>query len=140
MKKGICENVQGIIIGVFLIAVLLVIPFKFLVWDYPIDRDVWSRLDRAQIMAESEDMSQMVNEAIIGLEARNQISGHCALYFKTPSNDLGMQYEALNNMRERLGRTNTFDKNSVQYQSAIDDLRGTIRELNYIDCWIWHFN
>ena len=72
----------------FLIIFLLAIPFKFLVWDYPIDRDVWSKLDRAQIMAESEDMSQMVNEAIIGLETRNQISGHCALFFKTPSNDL----------------------------------------------------
>lgn len=118
----------------------------YIKWDYPMQRDVWGVLDRAQITAESGDMLKLVQEARTNLEnkenlfGKNQIEGHCALIFKEPSNDLGAQYLAIKNIEKRLQRTNTFDKNSVEYQSAIDDIRGTIRELPYLDCWIWRFD
>ena len=129
-----------IIAGIFLI-------FQYFYWDYPISRDVWDNLDRAQTSAEVETMLIYTNTAINNLENykglfsnKPQTQGHCALIFKKPSNDLSVQYNILQNIRTRLERTMTFDKNGVEYQTAIDDIRGTIRELPYIYCWVWHFD
>ena len=139
--KKICS-----LINIFIFIAILSFPVYYVSWKYPLERDVWGKLDRAQISAESEEMYQLVNEAIISLEnkksliaRKSQSEGHCALIFKKPDNSLEMQYTALYNIRKRLNRTNSFDKHSVEYQAAIDDIRGTIREVPYIDCWIWHF-
>jgi len=92
-------------------------------------------------------MYKLVDYAITTLENRNgiiskkpQTEGYCAMWFQQPANSLGMQYTAMKNIRTRLERTNKFDKNSVEYQAAIDDIRGTIRDLPYLDCWIWHWS
>ncbi len=134
------------LVNIFIVIAILIFPVYYISWTYPLERDVWGKLDRAQISAESEEMYQLVDEAIISLENKKsliyrkpQSKGHCALIFKKPDNSLEMQYTALYNIRERLNRTNSFDKYSVEYQAAIDDIRGTIREVPYIDCWIWHF-
>jgi len=133
-------------INILIVIAILSFPIYYVSWKYPLERDVWGKLDRAQISAESEEMYKLVDEALISLEnkksliaRRSQSEGHCALIFKKPDNSLEMQYIALYNIRERLNRTNSFDKHSVEYQAAIDDIRGTIREVPYIDCWIWHF-
>lgn len=140
---------KSIIVVLILLLVLSIVGgiYYYLNWSYPISRDVWDKLDRAQVSAESEDMLIYVNQAIQGLEVRKglfsnrpQTEGHCALIFKKPSNDLSAQYQILKNIRTRLERTNTFSKTSVEYQSAVDDIRGTIREVPYLHCWWWHFD
>jgi hypothetical protein len=132
--------------NLLLIIAILIHPTYYIAWQYPLERDVWGVLDRAQISAESDDMLRLVNIAINNIENKRslfsgypQTEGYCALIFQKPENSLEMQYTAMSNIRKRLQRTDTFDKNSVEYQVAIDDIRGTIRELPYIDCWIWHF-
>ena len=132
--------------NVLLLIAILIYPAYFIAWEYPQRRDVWGILDRAQISAESEEMYDLVDYAITTLENRKglisgrpQTEGYCAFYFQQPDNSLEMQYTAIKNIRTRLERTNSFDKNSVEYQTAIDDIRGTIRELPYLDCWIWHW-
>lgn len=144
-KKSKVKKVFSLV-NVLIVIAILSFPVYYISWQYPLERDVWGKLDRAQISAESEEMYRLVNEALISLENKNsliarksQSEGHCALIFKKPDNSLDMQYTALYNIRKRLDRTNSFDKQSVEYQSAIDDIRGTIREVPYIDCWIWHF-
>jgi len=142
-----CSGRKWLVVIVVLSTIMIAFGITyFLSWGYPINRDVWDVLDRAQITAESEDMFNLVDKAIVELEVRKglfsgkpQTEGHCAWIFKKPSNSLDAQYLALKNIRTRLKRTNTFSKSSVEYQSAIDDIRGTIRELPYLDCWIWHF-
>jgi len=132
--------------NILLLIAILIYPAYYVMWEYPQQRDVWGILDRAQISAESEEMYRLVDYAITTLENRKgiisgkpQTEGYCAFYFQQPANSLGMQYTAMKNIRTRLGRTNEFDKNSVEYQAAIDDIRGTIRDLPYLDCWIWHW-
>jgi len=134
------------LLNLIMVLGILIYPTYYICWKYPLERDVWGVLDRAQISAESEDMLNLVDRAIKNLEDKkslfsgyDQTEGNCALIFQKPENSLEMQYTALLNIRTRLERTNNFDKNSVEYQSAIDDIRGTIRELPYIDCWVWHF-
>ena len=135
------------IMVMLMILLLMVYPFYYLTWKYPLDRDVWDKLDRAELMAESDDILKLVQEARISLKQKkslimrkSQSEGHCALIFKKPSNSLKAQNEILVNIENRLKRTNTFDKYGVEYQTAIDDIRGTLRDLKYIKCWIWHFN
>lgn len=132
--------------NVLLLIAILIYPAYFIAWEYPQRRDVWGILDRAQISAESEEMYRLVDYAITTLENRKglisgrpQTEGYCAFYFQQPDNSLEMQYTAMKNIRTRLERTNNFDKNSMEYQAAVDDIRGTIRELPYLDCWIWHW-
>ncbi len=132
--------------NLLLILAILIYPTYYIAWKYPLERDVWGILDRAQISAESDDMLRLVNIAVNNIENKRslfsgypQTKGYCALIFQKPENSLEMQYTAMLNIRKRLERTDTFDKNDVEYQTAIDDIRGTIRELPYIDCWIWHF-
>ena len=144
-KKSKLKKIFSLI-NVFIVIAILIFPIYYISWQYPLERDVWGKLDRAQISAESEEMYKLIDEAIISLEnkksliaRKSQSEGHCALIFKKPDNSLEMQYTALYNVRERLNRTNSFDKYSVEYQTAIDDIRGTIREIQYIHCWIWHF-
>ncbi len=145
-KKSKLKKIFSLV-NILIVIAILIYPTYYICWKYPLERDVWGVLDRAQISAESEEMYKLVNEAIINLENKKslfsglpQTKGNCALIFQKPVNNLEMQYTALVNIRTRLERTNTFDKSSVEYQSAIDDIRGTIREVPYIDCWIWHFN
>jgi len=129
-KKSKLKKIFSLV-NIFIFIAILSFPIYYVSWKYPLERDVWGKLDRAQISAESEEMYTLVNEAIISLENKKSL--------KKPDNNLEMQYIALYNIRERLNRTNSFDKNTMEYQSAIDDIRGTIREVPYIDCWIWHF-
>lgn len=141
-RKDLPGMILFVCVGLLIFSLIvstLFVSVQLYKWSYPIDRDVWAQLDRAQVSAEADDMLVYVDVAISGLEERDQISGHCALYFKTLNNDLGAQYQSMKNIRSRLERTVLFDKSSVEYQSAIDDIRGTIRELPYNDCWIWHF-
>jgi hypothetical protein len=128
------------------ILLVLVYPFYYIFWTYQLEKDVWDVLDRAQTSADAEYMYKLTSEAISSLEnkkglisGKSQSSGHCALIFKKPSNSLDYQYRIMLNIQERLNVTRTFDKSSVEYQTAIDDIRGTIREVPYLDCWIWHF-
>lgn len=135
------------IANILLIIGILIYPTYYIGWKYPMQRDVWDILDRAQLSAESDDMYNLVNIAIKNIENKRslfsgmpQTKGHCALIFKKPQNSLDAQYIILKNIKIRLERTNSFDKTKQEYQGAIDDIRGTIRELKYLDCWIWHFN
>lgn len=133
------------ILGIIIVPICSI--YYYVSWKYPIYRDVWDKLDRAQTSAEAEDMLIYVTQAINSLQNykglfsdRPQTQGHCAMIFKKPSNDLSAQYRILQNIKTRLERTVAFDKNSVEYQSAIDDIRGTIREIPYLHCWIWHWD
>jgi len=112
----------------------------YLFWDFPMEKEVKSKLKRAQTMAEVETMLPLIREATDYLKFRGQHTGHCALIFKTTDNDLAAQYQALENVEKRLQRTVEFDKNSPEYQQAIDDIRGILREIDFFDCWLWHFD
>lgn len=135
-KKGFVNT----LIIFLVIAWLLFTGVKYVMWDYPMERDVWDNLNRAQTSADTQDMLDYVVEAKEGLAYRDQTAGHCALLFKKPSNDLAAQYKIIENIVSRISDANSFQKTSVQYQTALDDIRGTIREVPRMDCWIWHFD
>ena len=88
-----------------------------------------SVIDRAQVGADLEDIAEYLNMLKTNLEARGMTHGHTALIFKGPSNDLSRNYKAILRLLERIEKLKGEAKNSTTYQVALDDIRGTIREL-----------
>lgn len=116
----------SIFTSILVSAVILV----FLVMTgYGLVRDVDALVDRAQVAADREDMTEYIQELKGNLEERDMTNGHFVLIFKTPANDLALHYKTVNRLLERLESIRDIPKNDTAYQVALDDIRGTIREL-----------
>lgn len=123
----------GITIG---FVVLAGIPAGIAHWL--IYRDIDAVIDRAQVAADRDDMLQYLLKLKTNMESRGMTRGHTALIFKTDINDMGEHYKVVTRIIERLEGMKTLGKSSTAYQVALDDIRGTIRELpNPADGWAW---
>ena len=78
------------------------------------------------------------------MEERGMTEGHAALIFRTPENDMSLIYKAIVSINERLLVVRNLPKDDTTYQVALDDLRGTARELNLfaadwfaVSNWMW---
>ena len=96
---------------------------------YGLVREVDALVDRAQVAADREDMTEYLTELKQNLERRGMTRGHFVLIFKTPANDLALHFKTVNRVLERLHSIKDIPKNETAYQVALDDIRGTIREL-----------
>jgi hypothetical protein len=56
-------------------------------------------------------------------------SGHTALLLKTPATDLALHFQAVNSVIGRLEQIQGLPVDSAAYQTALDDLRGVLREM-----------
>lgn len=98
-------------------------------------KDIGAPLNRAQVAASAEDMDKYMAQVQDGMERNGLTSGHWGFtqmfgVNQNVDNDFGVAYEAVKNIRTRLASIKTFDRNSTQYQVGLDDIRGTIRELD----------
>jgi len=119
------------------IVTVLVVLFITPTW-YSLNYDTDALIDRAQVAADREDMVEYLSKLKHNLETREMTTGHFALVFTTPANDLALHYKALNRILERLQSIKDISKNETAYQVALSDIRGTIRELpNPADDYMW---
>lgn len=109
---------------VSVIAAAILIPA-----GYGLVREVDALVDRAQVAADREDMTEYLTELKQNMERRGMTRGHFALIFKTPANDLALHFKTVKRILERLHGIKDIPKNETAYQVALDDIRGTIREL-----------
>lgn len=96
---------------------------------YKLNRDIEAVAHRAQVAADAEDMLQYMQTLKANMEHHGMTMGYSALVFKQPSNDLSLLYESVNQIISRLEEVKDLPKSDTAYQVALDDLRGTIREL-----------
>lgn len=113
-----------------LVAWIASIPFGVYMW-WQIEQDVGANLDRAIQSSNAEDMKGYLIDARDGMEKWGYTVGHYALIFKTPQNDAALDYRAVNRMIERLDLIEQKPQDSTEYQVAIDDIRGTIRDAEW---------
>jgi hypothetical protein len=97
--------------------------------SYHLNRDLDSVHDRAQIAANPQDMLVYLRTMRDNMMKYGATSGHTALLLKTPANDLALHYQALNSMIGRLEQIQGLPVDSAAYQTALDDLRGVLREM-----------
>ena len=101
-------------------------------------KDIDSYINRAQVAANADRMLGYMLTLRTNMEERGMTKGHYALVFKEPDNDLSLYYQAVNDVISRLETIKDIPSDSVVYQTAMDDLRGIIREFeNPAGNFIW---
>jgi hypothetical protein len=96
---------------------------------YHLNRDLDSVQDRAQIAANPQDMLVYLRTMRDNMVTYGATSGHIALLLKTPATDLALQFQAVNSVIGRLEQIQGLPVDSAAYQTALDDLRGVLREM-----------
>jgi hypothetical protein len=114
--------------GLALLGLLAV--FAFGGWQYyQLNRDLDSIQDRAQIAANPQDMLGYVRTMRDNMMKHAASSGHTVLLMKTPANDLALHFQAVNSVIERLEQIQGLPAESAAFQTALDNLRGVLREM-----------
>jgi len=107
---------------------------------YQYQREIMGYKNRAQVAGNAEDMQEYLKDMKEGMKKNGMTSGHYALIFKHPWNDISRDLKAVNRAIERLDKIKRMNRNSVEYQTGMDDVRGIIRELKLQPtCW-WLVN
>lgn len=107
---------------------ILALTFLVFQW-YGLSKDVDAYIDRAQVAADREDMIDYMQHLKENMQKNDLTEGHFALIFTTPANDLALHFKTVGRILERLHGIEGIPKNETAYQVALDDIRGTIREL-----------
>ena len=97
--------------------------------SYYLDRDLDAVQDRAQVSANPQDMLDYLRTLRDNLEKHQATTGHTALLMKTPATDLALHFQAVNSVIRRLEQIQALPADSAAYQTALDDLRGVLREM-----------
>ena len=97
--------------------------------NYQVSRDIEAVAHRAQVAADAKEMLRYMQTWKVNMESHGMTEGYTALIFKTPSNDLSLLYASVKQIISRLEQIKDLPKSDTAYQVALDDLRGTIREL-----------
>jgi hypothetical protein len=96
---------------------------------FHLNRDLDSIQDRAQIAANPQDMLVYLRTMRDNMVTYGATSGHTALILKTPANDLALHFQAVKSVIGRLEQIQGLPVDSAAYQTALDDLRGVLREM-----------
>ena len=95
-----------------------------------------SVLDRAQVAAESEDCSYWMIRLQENMENGGLRGGYTSLLYHNPDTDVAQTRAAVQNVIQRLRVANGMEKSSPEYQAAMYDCRGIMREIN-VDAFGW---
>ena len=96
---------------------------------YRLYRDTDALLLRAQIAPTGEEMQLCLINLRDNLGKNDMTYGHSAIIFKTPDNDLYLNFFTINSLVTRLDDLRSFRENETAYQIAFHDLRDNIRDL-----------
>jgi len=123
-------------LAVIALVATIVLVIVLISGGYQVNVATEAMMNRAQVSAEMSTMAQNLADVQQGMERYGMTSGYSATIFKTPGNDMALNYQAVVDLKERAESLSTVDQASVEYNVALDDMRGTIREL-YIEAIYW---
>lgn len=138
----------SVAVAIALILWIVSIPVA-LDMNWRIEQDTSAWLDRAQVASNPTDMQMYLLKVKDGMEKHGLTTGNAALFYPTADTDMPLIMEALQRSIDRTEYMKQFNMSSVQYQVALDDVRGQIRELyihaeermwrdNYLFAiWVW---
>lgn len=110
--------------------IFTLVAVSFLIYKgYVLDRDIDSMIDRAQVGADREDMHEYLVQLRKNMDEHGITRGHTALLFRNSRNDLSLTYKGIDRLIERLESIKDIPKNDAAYQVALNDIRGTLREI-----------
>ncbi len=126
----------------FLLTIITVITIivsgVYIHWQ--IERDVISKIDRAEVSGDAKDMNEYLKESKKGMEKWGYTDGHYALIFKTSWNDASKDYRAVKKAIKRTENLMEVNESSTTYQTGMDDVRGIIRDIDFGVYKHWMYN
>lgn len=118
------KGVFGAILVLYIFAIVTVV-FGY----FHIQNEVTGWLNRAQVAADAEQIHTDLVKVKEAMERRNMTKGYAAWLWKTPDNNMEEIYKAVSSLVDRTEGIIGMDKTTTTYQVALDDIRGTVREL-----------
>jgi hypothetical protein len=110
------------------------LSYKFVSKQLVVEGDIDRWFTRAQVSAEVEDMIIYLDKTEQGLDKWGMREGHSGLIVRNAGNDMAEIRKNLDNIQKRavqLAQTPVEERGrDAAYQTGLDDLRGTIRELS----------
>jgi len=128
-KNKASSGVAGMIILVCILAIIGSIYFS-VVQNYNLDRDTTAWMNRAQVASNPDDMYGYLVKCREGMDKWGMTTGHDTIWFPTSDNNMELVMQALDRSIERCEDISNMAKDSPEYQTALDDVRGQIRELD----------
>lgn len=133
MEKEKAALAAAILITILWVGVIGVGIF----YHWTIKKDTVAWLHRAQVASNPEDMQKYLVECRNGMEKHGLTDGYAAIIEKAPENYMPLILQALDRSIQRCENIKQFDETSTEYQVALDDVRGQIRELNLYTPYSW---
>lgn len=119
------------IITVIMCAVIL------LVGKFFIKNEITGWFNRAQVAADAMQIHENMVKVKNGMKKHGMTNGYAAyIFWRTPDYDMAEIFKAVNAIVNRVEKITAIGQNTTTYQVALDDLRGTIREL---DLHAWEY-
>lgn len=91
-------------------------------------------LERAQTSSRPEVMEQRLNDVLASMEYWGITSGHTGIPH-TQANDVGLDYQAIRDLRDRAKQISQLDPTSDAYQNAMIDMRQTLGKISFSPGW-----
>ena len=100
--------------------------------------EIDSLIQQTQVAASLGEISDNLTDVIGAMERRGATSGYSNLIDRVPENDIGLDYQAIIRIRDRAELLRNEDVFSTTYNVALDDIRGTLREID-VNAFGWQF-
>ena len=129
-KKGRFEMNKWAVLSILSLIVALIFSIVLVIANYQINRDIMGWKTRAQVSSEPNDMHEYMSNVKEGMGRWGMTSGYAALIFQTPDNDMALIYRAVGQHVDQAKVLTGMDRSTPEYQTGLDNLRGSIRELD----------
>lgn len=127
-------------LSMFFLLVASVSSIAFGLTSWHIDQDINGWKGRAQVSSEPHDMLHYMSNVKAGMEKWGITSGNAALFFPTPETDLALIFRSVQQHIDQAEILTAMDRSTPQYQTGLDNLRGSIRELDLHAFQAWRNN
>ncbi len=126
-------SIAGLVVAIVFAVVLFVA-------DYQINRDIVGWQTRAQVSSEPHDMHDYMVNVKAGVEQWDMTTGYAFPLMPTPENDMTLVYRTLQQHIDQAEVLTGMDRSTPEYQTGLDNLRGSIRELDLhaFEYYSWH--
>ena len=105
-----------------------------------VSRDIDALKNRAQVSNSPSKMAELLEQMLVNMEERGFETGYGSLLVKSEWTSIIAIKENINQVLGRLEVVKTMPRESDAWQQAMDDIRGTLRELNLHSYGQWQWN
>lgn len=145
-KKRMIKTRNKKIVRWFITSILSVIWMVGLVYfmfylSWQIDKNIYSYYELAYASGDAEQMSDFFTQLLDNMKKEGMTEGHYAIIFKTPRNNIGIDYQIFERLRDRSEHLHAnYDKGSFDYAETMDDVKMQMGKTGFSPTFWFIFN